>query len=52
MSLIDIINVTDFIGVHFIISVFEQDRHEFCIDAVRKENSENLDQNQRSVKLS
>lgn len=44
--------MTDFMSMHSLLSVFEQDRLDYCIDAVRKENARNYSHKQRSVELS
>ena len=38
--------------MHSVLSAFEQDRLDYCIDAVRKENAGNYNHKQRSVELS
>ena len=47
MPLIDLVNLTDFMSVHSILSAFEVDRLDYCIDAVRKENARNFSHKQR-----
>jgi len=52
LDMLELCNFTDYLSVHTMLTLFEQDQLEFCIDAVRKENARNYTLDRRSIELS
>jgi hypothetical protein len=52
LQLVDLVNATDFLSMHALLSAFEQDCLALCVDAVRKENARNYSHHTRSIGLS
>jgi len=50
-DLVDLINVTDFLPINKMLTVFEKDSLNLCLDAVRKENARNYTLEKRLVAI-
>jgi len=51
LDLVDLVNVTDFLPISKMLTVFEQDSLNLCLDAVRKENARNYTLDRRLVSI-
>jgi hypothetical protein len=52
VNLIELVNVTDFLPLNKIFTIFERDMLNLCLDAVRKENARNYNLDRRLVETS